>query len=52
MQVPLDPMGAHARLVEAFCRDLASPAFQRTGETPQAKAVAEIVRQQVGESNG
>ena len=42
---PLDPMAQHQRFMAAFCRDLASGEFIRTGKTPQADAVAEIVRQ-------
>ena len=41
---PTDPMAQHQRFMAAFCRDLASGDVSK-GKTPQADAVAEIVRQ-------
>ena len=42
--ISLDPMAQHQRFMAAFCRDLASGDVSK-GKTPQADAVAEIVRQ-------
>ena len=41
---PTAPMAQHQRFMDAFCRDLASGDVSK-GKTPQADAVAEIVRQ-------
>ena len=43
--IPLSPLAAHTRFMAAFCRDIASGDVSK-GKTPQADAVAEIVRQQ------
>jgi hypothetical protein len=42
--LPADPAGRHARLIAAFCEDLADPAFALTGEAPRAAAMAAISR--------
>ena len=42
--IPTNPMAQHQRFMDAFCRDIASGAVS-AGKTPQADAVAEIVRQ-------
>lgn len=44
--IPTDPLAANNCLIAALCEDLMTPEFMRTGRTPRADAVGEIVRQQ------
>jgi len=38
------PLDSHSRLIAAWCEDLASPDFRRTGRTPRADAVCGLDR--------